>query len=225
LDRSWRVAIFDPVIGPAREVIGDHPGLAIELDARDEHQLSEACGEAVQQLGPLRGVVNVAGGNLPEGAQPIDQLTREGWDRVLELNATVAFHVIKHTVPYLRDEGGGSIVAIASSSARTGKPFPGSAYIAAKSAVIGMVKTLAWELGQDSIRINSVSPGFVETAGMVGRVGESIVAMQRVERLAEQAIRRQTTPDNVGEVCAFLLSQCAEGITGRDIPVDNGWLP
>ena len=84
------------------------------------------------------------------------------------------------------------------------------------------VRALAWELGADGIRVNTVSPGVVVT--------ERIAALpNREERLRplreRQAIPGEILPDDVASVVAFLASDAARAVTGRDIPVDNGWLP
>lgn len=218
---GWSVAVLD-IVEPTVE---SGAGIALHCDARDERSVAAGLVETVRLLGPLRGLTTIAGGNSQEAAQPVHLLDRSTWESTIELNLTSVFLAVKHAVPLMRDAGGGAIVLLSSGSTRTGRPHPSAAYISAKAAVTAFARTTAWELAPLNIRINTVSPGLVLTEGVRDRIPQDVLREQRVERLAEQADKRVTSADEVADAIAFLLSDASSAITGRDLPVDHGWLP
>lgn len=218
---GWSVAVLD-IIEPRVE---SGAGIALHCDARDERSVAAGLAETVRLLGPLSGLATIAGGNSSKAARPVNLLDRSAWDSIIELNLTSVFLAVKHAVPLMRDAGGGAIVLLSSGSARTGRPHPSAAYISAKAAVAAFARTTAWELAPLNIRINTVSPGLVLTEGVRSRIPEEALRKQEIERLNEQADKRLTNADEVAQAIAFLLSDAASAITGRDLPVDHGWLP
>lgn len=158
-----------------------------------------------------------AGGRFPEA-------TLEDWQRTFDLNLFHAVRCIRAAVPAMRQRGGGSVVTIASISGWR----PGSApqYATAKAAEIFLASTLAWELRQDRIRVNTVSPGSILFAGG----GWEAYRTQHPEAFAAFERRefpwgRLGTPEEVAAVVVILLSPRASWVNGAHIPVDGaqGW--
>lgn len=224
---GWHVGVLDVDAGAASTALAGGAGVALKCDALDEASIAKCFAEiSARSGGHIEALVTVVGGSsAPAAGKLIEELDRTAWDAVLAFNATSAFLAVRAVLPEMKRNGRGAIVTIASGTARRGQPLFLTAYAAAKSAVQGLARALALELGPSGIRINSVSPGIV----MTERILRTVPAAELEERTAkivhDTALGRLTTADDVGAVCAFLVSDAARGITGRDIPVDSGWLP
>lgn len=196
-------------LGPeALAVRGDVTSLA------DIDRLIDATRERFGRIDTL--VVNAGGGNL----QPLDQVTESDFDRQADVNFKGAFFTIQKALPLMSE--GGSIVLI--SSVANVKGLPGlSVYSATKAAVRSLARSLAAELAPRGIRVNSISPGPIETP-IFGRMG----LPEGGEEEAKQGftsmvpLQRMGTPGEVAAVAAFLASRHASYITGSDIAADGG---
>lgn len=142
----------------------------------------------------------------------------EAWSEVLRVNLDSAFHLTQLLVPRLRAAGGGSIVLLASINGERGK-FGQSNYAASKAGLIGFGKSLARELGTFGIRCNSVAPGWIET-----RMTATLPDEHRQRALAETALQRLGTPEDVAGAVLFLCSPLAAHVTGQVLRVDGGQL-
>ncbi|MGE0688619.1 MAG: SDR family NAD(P)-dependent oxidoreductase [Dehalococcoidia bacterium] len=158
-------------------------------------------------------VGGMAGGTLIES-------TAEDWARTFELNLFHAVRAIRASVPHMTKRGGGSAVTISSISGW--KPAPRAQYGAAKAGEIFLAGALAWELGEQRIRVNTLSPGSIMFKGG----GWDRFQAENPERFAEFEQRefpfgRLGTPQEIANVTAFLLSDCASWINGTNIAVDG----
>ena len=135
----------------------------------------------------------------------------------------------KHAIPVMQRTGGGSIVCMASVSGHVGQTDH-ALYGATKGAIISMVRALAWELAPYGIRVNSVSPGSVDTAMLRGDISIEADRLSmsfddvKAEREAEQALGRWADPAEIAEAVCFLAGTSASFITGTDLLVDGGWV-
>jgi len=176
----------------------------------------------VTGLGAPTALVNNAGIGLPA---PLDEETRDGFVRTLDVNVVGAFLGMKACVPHLRAAGGGSIVNISSGNGFVGTPGL-SAYCASKFAVRGLTKATASELGADGIRVNAVCPGFIETPMSRIAIEETLgmngeVDMDEVYGPMVPA-GRVGQPRDVAGAVAWLVSDASLYVTGSDIVVDGG---
>jgi NAD(P)-dependent dehydrogenase (short-subunit alcohol dehydrogenase family) len=157
-------------------------------------------------------VVNCAGIMAP------DSLATTGpddWERVLAVNLTGYYHVLKCAVPRMNRPG--SIVQISSMQAHIGVAFP--AYTAAKGAVISLSRQLAAELGPDGIRVNSVSPGMILT----GMTEDHLANGPETERVTSRTpVRRIGKAQDIANAVLYLASDLSTFVTGTDILVDGG---
>ncbi|MGW5076573.1 mycofactocin-coupled SDR family oxidoreductase [Rhodococcus sp. NPDC004095] len=197
--------------------------VAREVDVRDFDALQQALSEGVTELGGLDVVIANAGicSAATTWEHALDQ-----WQEIIDVNLTGVFHTAKAAVPILLEQGrGGAIVMTSSVAGLRGLPFV-AGYSASKHGVVGLCKTLANELGQHRIRVNTVHPAGVST-------DMQPVEMQRM--IAEHAATlgpifmnalpdSESEPEDIAATVAWLASEEARHITGAQIPVDMGTL-
>ncbi|MFJ9245716.1 SDR family NAD(P)-dependent oxidoreductase [Streptomyces sp. NPDC101776] len=193
-------------------------GFSRKADVSDRAQVDEALTEIREQLGPVTVLVNAAG---MEGYKRFANLTFEAWQRVIDVNLHGVFHCVQAVLPDMVEAGWGRIVNISSSSAQSGQPFM-THYVAAKSAVNGLTKALALELGPQGITVNAVPPGFIDTP-MLRRSEERQLLGGTVEdHIQRTPVRRVGHPEDIAAACAFLASEEAGYITGQILGVNGG---
>lgn len=201
-------------------------GKYIQCDVSDEGLVAEVLTSVESEFGRLDVLANVAGIVL---VKPFHEILWEEYRRVVDVNLGGTFLMCKHAIPVMQRTGGGSIVCMASVSGHVGQTDH-ALYGATKGAIISMVRALAWELAPYGIRVNSVSPGSVDTAMLRGdisieadRIGMSFDEV-KAEREAEQALGRWADPAEIAEAVCFLAGTSASFITGTDLLVDGGWV-
>jgi 2-hydroxycyclohexanecarboxyl-CoA dehydrogenase len=191
--------------------------LAFTADVTDRSQVDAALSEIRSRLGPVTVLVNAAG---LDGFKRFDNITFEDWQRVIDVNLNGVFHTIQAVLPDMVAAGWGRIVNISSSSAHSGQPYMAH-YVAAKSAVNGLTKSLALEYGPSGITVNAVPPGFIDTPML--RSAEAQGFLGDVEQnIAKTPVRRMGKPEDIAAACAFLVSEEAGYITGQILGVNGG---
>jgi 2-hydroxycyclohexanecarboxyl-CoA dehydrogenase len=191
--------------------------LSFTADVTDRSQVDAALSAIRAQLGPVAILVNAAG---LDGFKRFNNLTFEDWQRVIDVNLNGVFHMIQAVLPDMLDAKWGRIVNISSSSTHSGAPFM-SHYVAAKSAVNGLTKSLALEYGPNGITVNAVPPGFIDTPML--RSAEERGNLGDIEKtIAATPVRRMGKPEDIAAACAFLVSEEAGYITGQILGVNGG---
>ncbi|MFI5720468.1 SDR family NAD(P)-dependent oxidoreductase [Nocardia sp. NPDC051750] len=191
---------------------------AYQADVTDPDSLATALGTVREKLGPVTVLVNAAG---VDGFKRFQNIEFDEWKRVIEVNLHGVFHTIQAVLPDMIEAGWGRIVNISSSSAQSGQPFM-SHYVSSKSAVNGLTKSLALELGPSGITVNAVPPGFIDTP-MLRRSEERRLLGGSVEdHIQRTPVRRVGKPEDIAATCAFLISEEAGYITGQIIGVNGG---
>lgn len=219
-----RVAIIDlKPVGPAdldaEQAASGQPGedLAFAADVTDRAQIDAALAQIRERLGPVTILVNAAG---KDGFKKFSHISFEEWQQIIDINLNGVFHTIQAVLPDMVEAGWGRIVNISSSSTHSGTPYMAH-YVAAKSAVNGLTKTLALEYGPSGITVNAVPPGFIDTPmlrnadrrGFLGNIDDNI---------AKTPVRRIGQPEDIAAACAFLVSEEAGYITGQILGVNGG---
>ncbi|ORW36720.1 short-chain dehydrogenase [Mycobacterium paraense] len=191
--------------------------LAFTADVTDRSQVDAALAAIRAQLGPVTVLVNAAG---LDGFKRFANITFEDWQRVIDVNLNGVFHTIQAVLPDMVEAGWGRIVNISSSSTHSGAPYM-SHYVAAKSAVNGLTKSLALEYGPNGITVNAVPPGFIDTPML--RTAEQNGFLGNIEEtIARTPVRRMGKPEDIAAACAFLISEEAGYITGQILGVNGG---
>jgi NAD(P)-dependent dehydrogenase (short-subunit alcohol dehydrogenase family) len=218
-----KVAIFD-LNGDAATnealKIGAEGGeaIGIEVDVADREQIQIARNEVHGRFGRVSILVNNAG---LAGYQPFLKIETSTWNRFLEVNLTGIFHCCQLVLPDMIAMGWGRIVNISSSSTHSGQPLM-THYVASKSGVVGLTKSLALEFAPKGITVNTIPPGFIDTpmirdAEANGQLGEGVDF-----HATKTPVRRAGRPEDIAAACAFLVSDEASYITGQVIGVNGG---
>jgi NAD(P)-dependent dehydrogenase (short-subunit alcohol dehydrogenase family) len=224
--RGYAVVASDVLSTDRWDLDPQIPVISQSCDVRDEAAVAALVQRAVDELGRIDVLANIAGVVL---VKPLDETTWEDYRIVADVNLGGTFLACKHVLPVMKRQREGSIVNMASVSGHVGQTDH-AVYGSTKAAVIGLCRALAWEVAPWNIRVNSLSPGSVDTPMLRGdieieaaRSGVS-VAEVRASREAEQALGRWADPAEIAEAVYFLASSKASFVTGTDLLVDAGWV-
>jgi NAD(P)-dependent dehydrogenase (short-subunit alcohol dehydrogenase family) len=193
-------------------------------DLTDEEQVANVLRDIIDQHGRIDVLVNLAG---IYGARPeVEEQTLDGFRTTLAANLESTFLCCRGVLPHMRERQYGRIITTASGTVPN--PQPGlSAYVAAKSGVIGFTRVLAKEVGGAGITANVVLPGLIETEHVLTMLGESAEARARVDgffqaTLGHQSVKRRGRPEDVAHAILCLTDEGAGFITGQSLLVDGG---
>ena len=189
-------------------------------DVTDFQSVSGLAESTRDRFGGIDVLVNNAAmfGNLRYG--PFDAIPETEWDAAMAVNVKGVWNCCRAVVPVMRSSGGGAIVNIASLAAVYGMPN-GLHYTTSKSAVIGLTRGLAREVGRYDIRVNAVAPNIVETEAAGEFFGGAEEKMLEATR-SQQAIRRTLKDTDLAGTVLWLASDLSAHVTGQTIMVDGG---
>jgi NAD(P)-dependent dehydrogenase (short-subunit alcohol dehydrogenase family) len=199
-----------------------HTGIA---DVSNREQVDSILDDAHGKLGGLDLLVNNAGIAGPTGA--VEDLDPGQWDNTISTNLNSQFYFLRKAVPILKETSDSAgIIAMSSVAGRLGYPFR-TPYAATKWAIVGLVKSLAIELGPSNIAVNAILPGVVEGERMnrvisarAQALGITFEAM-RDEYLKKISLRRMVTVDDIAAMTLFLASPAGRNISGQAISIDG----
>jgi NAD(P)-dependent dehydrogenase (short-subunit alcohol dehydrogenase family) len=198
------------------------PALCVPADVTDGAAVDRAFGRVEAEWGPVEVLVSNAGAGT---AAPLVETSDEAWARMLELNLTAPFRLVRRALPAMTERGWGRIVVVASVVAKRGEAQV-AAYTAAKHGVLGLVRAAAAEVARTGVTVNAVCPGYVDTP-MTDETVEAVAARSgrsreeaRAVLARRQPIGRLIDPAEVAEAVAFCLLNAA--VTGQGINVDGG---
>jgi 3-oxoacyl-[acyl-carrier protein] reductase len=190
--------------------------IALEADVSDKASVDAMAQRVISELGGIDILVNNA---AIYPLRPWTEIEEEEWDRVMAVNLKGYFLCARAAYPSMRERGKGRIINVASITFFIG--WSGFLdYVSSKGAIIGFTRTLAREVGPDGITVNAISPGAFPTDAE--RVHPDQEALNR-RILEQQSLKRRGTPEDVGNLAAFLASDAASFITGQTIMIDGGW--
>ncbi|WP_427366077.1 glucose 1-dehydrogenase [Candidatus Caldatribacterium saccharofermentans] len=189
--------------------------LPVVCDVSKEPEVRRAREAVEREAHAVDVLVNNAGIFI---GKPLEELTEEEWDRVLGVNLKGIFLVTKHLLPLFRE--GGAIINIASTRALMSEPHT-EAYSASKGGVLALTHALAISLGERKIRVNAISPGWIETSLWKKRALRREPELRPIDHLQHPA-QRVGTPEDIAAACVFLASPSSGFITGTNLVVDGG---
>jgi len=190
--------------------------VAFEADVSDRSSVEEMAKRVTGEFGSVDILVNNA---AIYPIRPWTEIREEEWDEVLAVNLKGYFLCARAVFPHMKVRGHGRIINVASITF-----FIGFAnlldYVSSKGGVVGFTRTLAREVGPEKITVNAVSPGAFPTDAE--KIHPNPDEYNRWV-LDQQSIKRRGTPEDVGNLAAFLASDAASFITGQTIEIDGGW--
>jgi NAD(P)-dependent dehydrogenase (short-subunit alcohol dehydrogenase family) len=219
-EHGAKVAILDldaaAAAAAAEDLGAGHIGLACNVTLKTDCE--RAASEVVRRFGRIDILVNNAGITQPVRLMDIQP---ENYDAVTDVSLRGTLYMSQAVVPVMRERKRGSIVCLSSVSAqRGGGIFGGPHYSAAKAGVLGLGKAMARELGPDNIRVNSVTPGLIET----DITGGKLTPEMRADILRGIPLNRLGAAVDVANCCLFLASDMAAYLTGVTLDVNGGML-
>ena len=207
---GFRVAVLD--LTPTDD------GFGHVADVTDRGQVDAAMSAIRDALGPILVLVNAAG---VEGFKKFLSMSFQDWSKVIDVNLNGVFNTIQAALPDMVEAGWGRIVNISSSSTHSGQPFMAH-YVAAKSAVNGLTKSLALEYGPSGITVNAVPPGFIDTPMLRSAESRHLLGGTVEDHINRTPVRRVGKPEDIAAACAFFASEEAGYITGQILGVNGG---
>ncbi len=198
--------------------LADSAGVSFQLcDLRDVDALRTAVAAIRQALGPITILINNA---ARDDRHAVDDVTSDYWDERIASNLKHQFFAAQAVYPDMAAAGGGSIVNMGSTSWMIGQGgMP--CYTTAKSAVQGLTRSLARDLGPMNIRVNSVLPGWIMTQRQIEMW---LTPESEAELLKRQCLKRKLVPDDIARAVLFFASEEASACTNQSYIVDGGWL-
>tara|TARA_B110001454_G_scaffold147078_1_gene136574 strand:+ start:100 stop:885 length:786 start_codon:yes stop_codon:yes gene_type:complete len=197
---------------------------AYEYDASDEYQVSDFFDQIKKKTKKIDALINNVGVAGPTGT--LETLESEDWEKTLKTNVISHFYFTKLAIPILKKNKGGSIINLSSGAGIMGFPLR-SPYAASKWAIVGLTKTLAMELGQFKIRVNAICPGTIKGNRMKRVVRDKAKFLKVSQKIIEKEFVSMSSmnswvyEEDIGKMCAFLISNDSERISGQIIAVDG----
>lgn len=217
-----KVGFIDIAEGPSGELAGElreagHDVHFEKADLTDIPATEAAISRLRAAIGPITVLVNNA---AHDERHRLEEVTPEYWDERININLKHQFFVSKAVVPDMKAEGHGSIINMGSISWMIGQGGM-AGYTASKSAVLGLTRSLARDLGPFNIRVNSIAPGWIMTERQI----ELWLDEEGEEKIMErQCLKRKLMPEDVARVVLFFSSDEASACTNQTYIVDGGWI-
>lgn len=215
-----RVVIVDLQLEAAQAAAADlgEGHLGLRCDVTDKASCEAAAQATVERYGRIDGLINNAG--ITQPIRTLD-IGAANFDAVVDVNLRGTLYMSQAVLPHMKEQKGGSIVCMSSVSAqRGGGIFGGPHYSAAKAGVLGLAKAMAREFGGDCIRINSVTPGLIQT----DITGDKLTPEMRTDIIKGIPLGRLGDAADVANACLFLVSDLSSYLTGITLDVNGGML-
>lgn len=222
-------------LGDPAKIEADRAALAAETGVRVHYhaadmtkpvEIAEMVGFAQAEFGRLDILVNNAG---IQHVAAVEDFPPEKWDQIIAINLSSAFHATRAAVPFMKAQGRGRIVNLASAHGLVASPFK-SAYVAAKHGVVGFTKSVALELARTGVTVNAICPGYVRTPLVEAQIADQaktrgIPEARVLEEviLAAQPNKRFVEYDELAGLLLYLASDLGASANGAAFALDGGW--
>ena len=220
-----KVIVFDMNKKAGKETVGlikkaKGEALFVEGDVSNEEDVRKAIKKGVKAFGALHILYANAGVLWKDRDKSVLETTEKNWDIVQAINLKGPFFLTKHGIPELQKSGGGSIVLIGSISALVGFTLAQDSYTCAKSALIGLSKSLAVQFGGDNIRCNIIHPGMIDTPLQSPYLND-----EKKKAIGDSLpLKRIGVARDIANAALFLASDESAFMTGAEMIVDGGFL-
>ncbi len=197
---------------------------AYECDASNESDVIDFFSKILKKTKKIDALINNIGIAGPTGT--LEKLNSGEWERTLKVNVVSHFYFLKQAIPIIKKNKAGSIINLSSGAGIMGFPLR-SPYAASKWAIVGLTKTLAMELGKFKIRVNAICPGTIKGDRMKRVVRDKAKFLKISQNMVEKefismaSMNSWVYEDDIGKMCAFLISSDSEKISGQIIGVDG----
>ena len=193
---------------------GEDRVLGICCDVASSKDVKNMIDQTLKKFGKIDILVNNAGRNT---LNPVEKLTDEEWDLVINVNLKGTFLCTKAVIPTMIEQKSGSIINISSFEGWSGSPMGESHYAATKSGIMGFTKALAREMAQYGIRVNAIAPGLTPNPFLKKIYGSLLDEIPKMVPLG-----RGGKPEEIANACVFLASDLSSYITGETLVVSGG---
>jgi NAD(P)-dependent dehydrogenase (short-subunit alcohol dehydrogenase family) len=197
---------------------------AYECDASNEDDVIDFFSKIFKKTKKIDTLINNIGIAGPTGT--LDKLDSQEWEKTIKVNVISHFYFTKQAIPMIKKNKSGSIINMSSGAGILGFPLR-SPYAASKWAIVGLTKTLAMELGKFKIRVNAICPGTIKGDRMKRVVRDKAKFLKISQSLIEKEFISMASmnswiyEEDIGKMCAFLISDDSERISGQIIGVDG----
>ena len=192
----------------------------VQGDVSDEADVKRAIDAGVAKFGKLDILYANAGVLWKDRDKSVVDTTVENWDRVQAINLRGPFLLTKHGIPHLKKAGGGSIILVGSISALAGFTMAQDSYTSAKSALLGLNKSLAVQFGPDNIRSNIIHPGMIDTPLQAPYLDDA-----KKKAIGDSLpVKRLGVARDIANAALFLASDESSFMTGAEMVVDGGFI-
>ncbi len=224
-----KVAVVSHTADEVKETVAEilkngQEALSVVADVGQEEQVQRGVQEVINKFGRLDIVLANAGINGVWA--PIDELSLQDWSNTITTNLTGTFLTIKHTVPYLKKQGGAITVTASVNGTRVFSNTGATAYSTSKAGQVAMAKMLALELAPQNIRVNVVCPGKTDTEIQDNSQQKNVDKIKFPVEYPKGNIPlndgKPATSEQVAQLVAFLSSDAASHITGTEVWIDGG---
>jgi 3-oxoacyl-[acyl-carrier protein] reductase len=205
------------------EIIKDKGGnaVAVRTDISDPNSTDEMARKTAEKFGKIDILVNNAAifNVIPVSRVNFWDISLEEWNKMMSVNITGTFLCIRSVLPYMK-KNGGKIINQSSAAFHAGLPNF-THYVASRGAIIGMTRSMARELGQFNINVNTIAPGATLTPEMTTNMDEAAMQRQKLT-ISVRAIKRIEQPDDLTGALIFFASSDSDFVTGQTMIVDGG---
>ena len=221
-EQKSRVAFIDIAREASERLVGELAGRGFQVrfehaDLTDIGALRAAVERIRRELGPIQVLVNNA---AHDERHPTPDVTPEYWDDRIAVNLKHQFFAAQAVLPDMQAANQGAIINFGSVSWMVGQGGM-AAYTAAKSAVLGLTRSLARDYGPYNIRVNAIAPGWIMTQRQIEKW---LTPESEQELLQRQCLKRKLVPDEIAKFAVFLASDEASACTNQQYVVDGGWV-
>lgn len=226
---GYQVIAADILPDAAAPLLAGHAGADchyVRCDVADDTAVAALAHAVAERYSRIDVLANIAGVVL---VKPLDETSWQEYRRVVDVNLGGTFLTCKYVLPLMKRQRSGAIVNMASVSGHVGQTDH-ALYGATKGAIMALTRALAWEVAPYRIRVNSISPGSVDTPMLRGDIHTEAQRTGlpyddvKAKREAEQALGRWADPSEIAEAIYFMAGEGASFITGTDLLVDSGWV-